>query len=400
MIIQTKLHLQFNIIIMKRTGFLVFLLILLFTKANAQDIDFARKIVDTLCSENFWGRGYTKNGMKKAGLFLKAKFEEFGLTPMSNKSYFQSYQYSVNTFPKKMNLSLNGKEIIAGKDFIVSAESKGFKSCGTLKQADSTDFVDTQNNLIIKLKDKLTMDVSQSVAKYTIIELLKNSVTTKPEDYCINITQKFVKKFEAQNICGIVKGTVKPDSFIVVTAHYDHLGGLGDKVYFPGANDNASGVSLLLNLARYYAKNPQPYSMGFILFSGEEAGLLGSKYFVNNPLIDLNKIKFLINTDLAGTGVDGITVVNASEFKNEFETLKNINKEKQYFSTVNPRGKAANSDHYWFTEKGVPSFFIYTLGGIKAYHDVYDIAKTLPLNKHESLFKLIVDFNCKLLQCK
>jgi len=59
---------------------------------------------------------------------------------------------------------------------------------------------------------------------------------------------------------------------------------------------------------------------------------------------------------------------------------------------VKPRGKAANSDHYWFTEKGVPAFFIYTMGGIKAYHDVYDVAATLPLTKYEELRKLLIAF--------
>lgn len=385
---------------MKRISIISFLFIFSILNAKAQDVDFARKIVDTLCSKTFWGRGYTNSGMKKSAIFLKQKFEEFGLTPMANNNFFQSYSFSVNTFPKKMNLSLNGKELVAGKDFIVSAESNGIKACGNIKKVDSTDFVDANSQLIIKLKDKLTMDVSQKVAEYTIVELLKTSVTDTPINYCVDITQKFIKNFTAQNICGFVKGTLQPDSFIIITAHYDHLGGLGNKVYFPGANDNASGVSLLLNLARYYTKNPQPYSIGFILFSGEEAGLVGSKYFVNNPLINLSNIKFLINTDLAGTGIEGITVVNASEFRSQFSKLQNINADKNYFLSVNARGKAANSDHYWFTEKGVPSFFIYTLGGIKAYHDIYDIPKTLPMNKHENLFKLIVDFNCSLMLCK
>lgn len=384
---------------MKKIGIIIIIIIFSGANAWAQDSFFARKMVDTLCSKTFWGRGYTNNGMKKASIFLKNKFVEFGLKPMS-KNFFQSYTFNVNTFPTSMNLSLNGRQMIAGKDFIVSAESKGIKACGNVKQIDSTDFVDRNNNLIIKLKDKLTMDVSQNVAKYTIVELLKTSFTSKPENYCVNITQKLIKDFKAQNICGLVKGTTKPDSFIVITAHYDHLGGLGDKVFFPGANDNASGVSLLLSLAKYYSKNPPNFSIAFILFSGEEAGLVGSKYFVNNPLINLNNVRFLINTDLAGTGEDGITVVNATEFNSEFKLLQKINQEKNYFPTVNARGKAANSDHYWFTEKAVPSFFIYTLGGIKAYHDVYDKSETLPLNKHQDLFKLIIDFNCKIMQCK
>ncbi|HSU52263.1 MAG TPA: hypothetical protein VLJ41_16770, partial [Segetibacter sp.] len=70
----------------------------------------------------------------------------------------------------------------------------------------------------------------------------------------------------------------------------------------------------------------------------------------------------------------------------------------KYLVKINARGKAANSDHYWFSEKGVPAFFIYTMGGIKAYHDLYDVAATLPFNEYEDLFKLILGFNQKLMQ--
>ena len=116
----------------------------------------------------------------------------------------------------------------------------------------------------------------------------------------------------------MVKGTAQPDSFIFITAHYDHLGGMGKDTYFPGANDNASGDALLLSLAKYYVAHPAKYSIGFILFAGEEAGLVGSKYYTENPIVPLKNIRFLINTDLAGTGDEGITVVNATEFPNEF----------------------------------------------------------------------------------
>ena len=173
---------------------------------------------------------------------------------------------------------------------------------------------------------------------------------------------------------------------------------MGQDTYFPGANDNASGVSLLLNLAKHYSKNPQPYTIVFICFSGEEAGLIGSKFFSEHPLIPLEKIRFLINLDLAGTGDEGITVVNASVFTKEFEWMKTINKEQNYFPQIKSRGKAANSDHYWFTEKGVPSFFIYALGGIKAYHDVDDRSETLPLTEYDDLFQLIVRFNQRIMQ--
>ena len=132
--------------------------------------------------------------------------------------------------------------------------------------------------------------------------------------------------------------------------------------------------------------------MVFIAFAGEEAGLAGSKYFIEHPLVDLKKIRFLINLDLVGTGDEGMMVVNATEHKREFEQLKKINEEHRYLATLGERGKSKNSDHYYFSENGVPAFFFYTLGGIQAYHDIYDKPETLPLTKYKEVFRLIRDF--------
>ena len=373
------------------------LLLLVAFNSYSQDISFAKKIVDTLTSPYFWGRGYTNDGMKKAADFLESQFQTYGLQPMGSKEFFQNFSYPVNTFPGKMEVAINGKDLIPGKDFIISPDAKGVNGKGSLEQADSVQYFNAQMHVLVKLEDKLTWSVAPVQSDITVIEVDKKSLTGSPRDIKVSIENDLVKKFKAANVCGIVKGTVKPDSIIFITAHYDHLGGMGKEIFFPGANDNASGISLLLNLARYYAANPQPYSIGFICFAGEEAGLIGSKYFTEHPLVPLKNIRFLINTDLAGTGDEGITVVNATEFPKEFAWMNEVNDKNSFLVKINARGKAANSDHYFFTEKGVPAFFFYTLGGIKAYHDVFDKAETLPLNEHEDLFKLIVKFNEKLM---
>jgi aminopeptidase YwaD len=358
----------------------------------AQDSVFARKMVDTLSSPYFWGRGYTKNGMAKATVFLTDQFRSYGVSPMDGKGFMQEFSYPVNTFPGKMEVSINGVSLMPGRDFIVSPDSRGIKGKGALIK-DSSNFVDPVNRIIVVLEDKLTWSAEQKVLDYTVIELDKKLQKTLPVSIKVDIENAMISNFKTGNICGIVKGTSKPDSVIVYTAHYDHLGGMGDKTYFPGANDNASGVTQVLTMAKYYAAHPQPYSMAFILFAGEEAGLLGSKYFTENPLIPLKNIRFLVNLDLEGTGIDGITVVNATVYPNEFSMLKQLNEKNKYLAKVNSRGKAANSDHYFFTEKGVPAFYMYTLGGIKAYHDIYDISATLPLTVYGNLFNLLVKFN-------
>ncbi|WP_183562835.1 M28 family metallopeptidase [Mucilaginibacter sp. SP1R1] len=375
------------------------LLLLLLTTSSlfAQDSLFARKMVDTLTSPYFWGRGYTNNGVHKAAVFLTSQFKSYGVKPMDGKSYLQEFNYPVNTFPGKMKVLINGAVLKPGRDYIVSPDSKGVTGTGKLEQIDSTHFVDKQNRIVISLEDKLTWSVEGKELDYTLVQIDKKAIKQLPATIDADIENKVIPDFKTANICGVVKGTTYPDSIIVLTAHYDHLGGMGSDTYFPGANDNASGVTQVLSMAKYYAAHPQPFTMAFICFSGEEAGLLGSKYFTQNPLIPLKNIRFLINLDLEGTGIDGITVVNATIYPHEFAALKQINSENNYLVKVNPRGKAANSDHYLFTEKGVPAFYIYTLGGIRAYHDVFDISATLPLTKYTDLFKLIVKFNSSLM---
>ncbi|MBK5284656.1 MAG: Zn-dependent exopeptidase M28 [Bacteroidia bacterium] len=251
----------------------------------------------------------------------------------------------------------------------------------------------TPAGIIAIEEKKLTWSVSSEAYPYPIF-VVKREFIAVGKKISFDVTNKIIPEFKTQNLAGYYDGTSAEDSFIVITAHYDHLGMMGDSVYFPGANDNASGTSMMLDFLKYYSseKNRPKCKVAFVAFAGEEAGLRGSEYFVNNPMIPLNRIKFLINLDLVGTGDEGIMVVNATEHPDKFKVLKKINKEKKYFSNIGQRGKAKNSDHYWFTEKGVKCFFIYTLGGISAYHDIYDRAETVPLTKYENLFRLLRDF--------
>jgi Zn-dependent M28 family amino/carboxypeptidase len=149
---------------------------------------------------------------------------------------------------------------------------------------------------------------------------------------------------------------------------------------------------MLLSLAKYYKENPHKYSIVFIALGAEEMGILGAKYYVKNPLFDLDRIRFLVNFDMAGTGDEGIKVVNGTVFRKEFDLLNELNKQNNYIHSVNIRGESCNSDHCMFYRQGVPSFFIYTMGGIQAYHDIYDRFETLPFTAFEGYSELMINF--------
>ena len=383
--------------------------------------------VDTLCSSFFKGRGYIDQGHFKTAKFIESEFLKLGLSPLNNNSFLQEFPLEVNTFPSEIKIIKDEDSLREGIDFIVDPSSNSLN--GKFK----TSIVDLENfNKVLRdfnkvnhkeeiflidasksynkdtislLKDlrlklsklapiifiqnsKLTWSVSSSQNKFPII-YLDNKVAFSPNStFEIYLDAEF-KRIQTNNVCGMLKG--KRKKLIVMSAHYDHLGMMGGAI-FPGANDNASGVSLVLNLAKYYSLRKNKYNMIFLCFGAEEIGLAGSNYFVEHPLIKLNKIKFLINLDIVGTGQDGIAIVNAINQKKYVKKIGEINKDLNLFKKIKIRGQAPNSDHYFFSANNVPAIFIYTMGGIKSYHDVFDKPETLPLSKINDLFILINTF--------
>ncbi|MDQ3193305.1 MAG: M28 family peptidase [Bacteroidota bacterium] len=399
---------------------------------SAQDQGYAKMIIDTLSAPGMHGRGYVLGGDNLAADLIKQEFVKWELLPFNN-NYFQPFTFSVNTFPGKADFSVDDKKLLPGLDYLIIPFSgsdsgtyntilfdyKTWNNKKKLKAFSKSNFSDkyvvvdntgVKSNTdkevfkaalsnpfkakgIIKLTDdKLTWSVSQQKADYVALEVVRNKFPLKSKTISVNIENKFYNTYSSQNVIGYVKGVSNPDSFIVFTAHYDHLGRMGKNTYFPGANDNASGIALISDLAAHYSRNPSAYSIVFIAFSAEEAGLIGSEYYTKNPLFPLANIRFLVNLDLLGNGEEGITVVNASEFKEEFLLLNKINDRNNYLTKINERGKAANSDHYFFSENGVRCFFIYTLGENKAYHDVNDTSDKIKLPVYDEIFRLLTDF--------
>ncbi|HCN82145.1 MAG TPA: aminopeptidase, partial [Sphingobacteriaceae bacterium] len=177
---------------------LMFSLLLITAKLSfAQDIAFARKMVDTLTSSHFWGRGYTNEGMSKAGQFLASQFQSYGLKPMDGKSFFQDFSYPANTFPGKMEVYVNGKKLFPGRDFIVAPESAGGKGKVRLVKQDSTHFLDTINKVALIIKDKLTWSVAPKAVNYVIIAADKNSLPDSPSEIEFNVSNDEIQNFKA-----------------------------------------------------------------------------------------------------------------------------------------------------------------------------------------------------------
>lgn len=400
---------------------------------NAFTQEEARRITKTLCSEEFHGRGYVNSGDSLAAVFISEEFKKIGVKPLA-ESYFQYFTFPVNSFPGDMEVVYNDRKLTPDEHYIVDPASSPYKGTltpytvkvdqlvdqdelgatlrriiddpaynsilldlirvgsDTLKELQGIEQVLGNLMPVISLKDsKFNWSVGREQLKNPII-YLQDSVYSTEGNFKLDIDATFIPQHRSQNVVAYLPAKLKCRKTIVFSAHYDHLGQMGKDIYFPGANDNASGTAMLLSMARYFKENPSKYNIMFIAFAGEEAGLLGSKYYTEHPMQKLKKIKFLVNLDIMGSGEDGITVVNATLFKKQFELLQKINEDKNLLKEVKSRGPAANSDHYWFTEKGVPAFFIYTMGPNKHYHDIYDTYEELTFNEYEDIITLLTTF--------
>lgn len=194
--------------------------------------------------------------------------------------------------------------------------------------------------------------------------------------------------YQSQNVCGYIPGEV--DTMIVFTAHYEHLGMNGDTIFY-GAHDNASGTAAVMDLARMFNLHRGHYTYVFLLFGGEESGLIGSRYFTDNPLVELSKVKLLINIDLFCGGSEGLMVVNANsrETSHFVDQLQHINDERGFAAKIARRDNAANSDHYFFTPH-CPAIFIYTLGGpMGGYHSPTDTCDACGLGNYHNFMMLL-----------
>lgn len=399
-------------------------LILLSITTNAQDKAYAKKIIKDLCTNEMAGRGYVNDGVNKAADYIANEFRKIGLKelPASRDSYLQSFTFPINTFPTPIQCTLDNKVLIAGKDFLMSPVSGPCDGTYKLAHFDLKDSLDkllyekrimqslgkndalvlshqtrsfkpVEHNIHIKSMDTKMMHGLRPKDIGSCELIFPDSIINNADTLIIKAENKEIAHFKSSNVLAYIPAKKKKNrkKYIVFTAHYDHLGKMGEAI-FPGASDNASGTAMVLNLAKHYSKLNNDYSMVFILFAGEEAGLIGSDYFTSHPTFNIKKIKMLINLDIMGSAENGVVVVNATEFPKQFATLQKTNKRKGYLPEVRSRGPSANSDHYHFYKKGIPSFFIYSNGGPGFYHDIYDTPESIPMHNYENVFKLLTDF--------
>lgn len=211
---------------------------------------------------------------------------------------------------------------------------------------------------------------------------------------------------KSSNVLGYLEGDSKKEEILVITAHYDHLGKQGDLIY-NGADDDGSGTVGLLEIAQAFVaakKNGHgpDRSILFMAVSGEEKGLLGSAYYSENPVYELDKTIANLNIDMIGRhdeyheNSNYVYVIGADRLSSELHEInENANKiytaldlDYTYNEEDDPNQFYYRSDHYNFARKGIPAIFYFS-GTHEDYHEPTDTVDKIEFDKMSTILKLI-----------
>jgi hypothetical protein len=222
-------------------------------------------------------------------------------------------------------------------------------------------------------------------------DFLKQIKETKMEG-TLTVNGVTVKEIKSKNVAGIIEGTDSQlkKEFMVLTAHYDHVG-VGKKnaqqdSIFNGARDNALGVVALLSAVKYIGLHPLKRSVIFIALTAEEKGLLGSFWYADHPLVPLKNCVFNVNADGGGYNDKTMVVVNGFEYTASKQFVENACKPFDLIASMDPvpqQDLYSRSDNFAFAAKGVPAInFAPGFKGfdeeiLKYYHQQEDEADSL-----------------------
>lgn len=207
------------------------------------------------------------------------------------------------------------------------------------------------------------------------------------------------KKSKGTNVLGLIPGNGSSNEIIIIGAHMDHLGygGTGSGSLRPdddnihnGADDNASGTAGLLELSEKLAGNPMKKDVLFIAFDAEEKGLLGSKYFVNNPTINLKNVSAMLNMDMVGRLKDSSLTVGGTGTSPLFEPLLDSLQKKHELNIAYNKEGFGPSDHSSFYAKDIPVLFFFT-GTHEDYHKPSDDWEKINADGEKRILELVYD---------
>ncbi len=248
-------------------------------------------------------------------------------------------------------------------------------------------------------------------AGYTVSSYEKR-ITKKKKSFALTLNQDIsitskISKTSCRNVLGYVEGSSLKDEVIVISAHLDHLGKRGDKIYY-GADDDGSGSASLLAMAEAFVqakkagKGPQR-SILFLNFSGEEKGLLGSEFYTKNPVFPLEKTVANLNIDMIGrldsahaSNPDYTYIIGSDKLSTQLHRINeeankfccNLELDYKYNDPSDKMKLYYRSDHYNFAKNKIPVIFYFT-GIHDDYHKPTDTIDKIDFDKTSKIAKLV-----------
>jgi len=306
---------------------------------------------------------------------------------------------------------------------IIATSCSGQKSISkdqiTTKYLNTITSSELKKHLIIIASDEMegreTGSAGQKKAGNYIIEQYKKDGVAFPKgasDYYQKVPSEFLNSKrkgglpDSENIWAFIEGSEKPDEIVVLSAHYDHVGVENGEVY-NGADDDGSGTVALMEIAQAFQQAKKdghgPKRSVLILHvTGEEHGLLGSRYYSENPLFPLKNTVADVNIDMIGRRDDehkndgNYVYVIGSDFlstdldvicKSANKKFVNINLDFKFNTTSDPNRFYYRSDHYNFAKNGIPSVFLFS-GVHEDYHKPTDDVEKIEFDLVEKRTKL------------
>lgn len=387
---------------------------------NIVETSFIERVLGELASDNMRGRHAFTPDAERAADFIASEFKEIGLKPYAKDSYKQSFVMNkisrveaavvLDSKPLEKN-----KFLILGNQKELRWNQKSITKKGTISKSDDfaskfRTFANGNEDIIVLVDPSFTSYIERFNKIYGKDNVSSASAKSTPTRVFI-IAETLAKNYEISykntilpitmsNVAGIIPGNKTPYEYVVFSGHYDHIGILpaaeGQDSIANGADDDASGITAMISLAKYYKKQADnARTLIFVAFTGEEVGMYGSKYFSNN--INADSVVAMINIEMIGKdskfGPNSLYITGYD--RSDLGDLMQLNLKGSSF-TFHPDPYAAQnlfyrSDNAVLAALGVPAHTFSTsqIDKDQYYHTVKDEISTLDIANIKSSIEAI-----------
>jgi len=380
------------------------------------------RIINTLTADDMMGRSATRpEHIDKAAAFIEGEFKSIGLAPLKGLKGFRQEFKKDMIVPQTLEVTINGQKISSENTLLVTENTTVnlTRGVGVVVIPYDTAISNTRQYLLSKAFN-LTRDTTTAFVliapefKENFKELKgyfgrrftsgrkTNKIfvlgVTSVLSYSVKATQK-LETINLSNVAGIIPGKTKPDEFVVFSAHYDHIGietpVAGDSIA-NGADDDASGTTAVIELARYFKKvKNNERTLIFVAFTAEEIGGFGSKYF--SEQLNPDKVVAMFNIEMIGKPSkwgQNFAFITGYERSDFGEILQKNLKGTQFEFKPDPypqQNLFYRSDNATLARLGVPAHTISTdeIDIDKFYHTVDDEVETLDMKNITATIRAI-----------